>query len=149
MGSRQDIPRLSSEERHELYQAGLNGVFADHFGVEPKRLNILNARNIENRTLDGIFGFMEVTVEWTTPEGRWHWHALRFNGENPLDLSEDNLTLLGKFACGRETEVNDYTRDSNNLPLRRPEPVEAQMVELPLPDEYPILDMPRLADAAA
>lgn len=101
--------RLSYDERVQARQAGVNAAITEQLGANTQKLDILTARNIQNITRKGVFGFMEVTVEWTEPDGKWHWHSLRFNGERDIAMSEEHLAVLGQFACARPTDVKDYT----------------------------------------
>jgi hypothetical protein len=127
--------RLLHGERLEARQAGVNAAFAAHLGVDPARLHINTAANVRHITPRGVFGFMEVTIEWTAQDDpMWHWRSYRFNGENPVDLSQDELTVLGKFACDRDTVVKDFSRDFFGRLITAP---EAPILEMPLPVTEP------------
>lgn len=127
--------RLSYDERVEARHNGVNDSITEQLGAKTDKLNILTARNVQSITREGIFGLMEVTVEWTEPDGRWHWHSLRFNGEKDIDLSQEHLTLLGKFACARPTDVKDYT----HLSFGSAAPERPQADILPMPEIAPEL----------
>lgn len=120
--------RLSWDERHQARLNGVNAAIAAHLGADQSKLNVLTSKNVQNTTHDGVFGFMEVTVEYTEPDGKWHWHSLRFNGERPVDLSDEHITLLGKFACDRQTEHHDYT---TGIYARVPEQPQAIILDMP------------------
>lgn len=126
--------RLSWDECRESRLAGVNAAIAARLGADQSTLKILTSKNVQNTTHDGVFGFMEVTVEYTEPEGRWHWHSLRFNGEKPVDLSDEHLTLLGRFACERQTELHDYT---TGVYARAPEQPQATILDMPEPAPEP------------
>lgn len=126
--------RLSWYECRESRLAGVNAAIAAHLGADQSVLNVLTSKNVRNTTHDGVFGFMEVTVEYTEPDGRWHWHSLRFNGEKPVDLSDEHLTLLGRFACERQTETHDYTTSFYGRASQWP---EAMILDMPEPAMEP------------
>ena len=128
--------RLSYDERLQARQNGVNQAITEQLGAKTDRLDILTARNVQNITRSGVFGLMEVTVEWTEPDGRWHWHSLRFNGERDIELSEEHLTLLGSFACARPTDVKDFTFPSYGAAAPvAPTPEVANI--LPMPEQVP------------
>ena len=131
--------RLSYDERVQARQNGVNQAIIEGLGANTEKLDILTARNVRHITRDGIFGLMEVTVEWTEPDGHWHWHSLRFNGEKDIDLSEEHLTILGKFACDRPTDVKDFTYQQygGRTPVLQPRPT-ADIVPLP---EQPAVEL--------
>jgi hypothetical protein len=130
MSTEKDGWRLSYDERLEARQNGLNETVAAHFGADPATVKLLTAKNVHNITHRGVFGFMEVTAEWTDGD-KWHWHSLRFNGEQDIALSQEQLTLLGKFACARETDVRNYTYGYSMGDPRR-EQREATVHEMPV-----------------
>ena len=140
MASEKKDWRLSADERQQTRLMGVTASIAAHFAADESKLKILTTKNVRNNTLDGVFGFMEVTVEYTDAD-KWHWHSLRFNGEKPIDLSDEHLTLLGSFACSRATESHDFTVGPYGIPLHRPEP--ATIHEMPLTEvaEHPPADI--------
>lgn len=125
--------RLSYDERLEARQNGVNQTIATGLGADPNTLKLLTAKNVRDITRSGVFGFMEVTVEWIEDD-KWHWHSLRFNGETDIDISQDHLTLLGKFACARDTVERNFTYGSATEDRRHVQQ-EAVIHDMPIPAE--------------
>lgn len=133
MTTEKDGWRLSYDERLEARQNGVNETVAAGLGADPNTLKLLTAKNVQDITHRGVFGFMEVTVEWTEGD-KWHWHSLRFNGEQDIEIGQEHLTLLGKFACARETVERDFTY-GYAMGDPRHEQREAAILEMPVPTE--------------
>lgn len=133
MTTENDGWRLSYDERLEARRSGVDQTVAAGLSADPNTLKLLTAKNVQNITHSGVFGFMEVTVEWTEGD-TWHWHSLRFNGEQDIEISQEHLTLLGKFACARETVVRNFTYGYGMADPRHGQQ-EATIHDMPVPTE--------------